>query len=74
MMNNQKEINMHDPFVVRKAGMEALKERLGNAGAIRFIRLFSMGNGDYTKERSEWLDELTDEEVIAGMREIEESK
>ena len=67
-MNSNVAINMHDQFMVRRAGMDALKEKLGSAGAVRFIRQFSGGSGDYTKERSAWLDNLTDDEILDGIR------
>ena len=66
-MNNSK-INMHDQFMVRKIGMEALKEKLGIVGAVRFIRQFSTSSCDYTKDRAAWLDKLTDEEILQGIR------
>ena len=70
-MNSNTAINMHDQFMIRKVGMEALKEKLGSAGAVRFIRQFSTGSGDYTKERGAWLDKLTDEEILEGIRDME---
>ena len=39
-------------------GMQALHERLGVAGTIRFLQLFDYGgSGDYTKEKYEKEDE-----------------
>ncbi len=48
---------------VRRAGMEALRQRLGPAGMIRFLQLYDTGSGDYTKERHTWLDGLTVDEI-----------
>ncbi|RJP36163.1 MAG: hypothetical protein C4547_07940 [Phycisphaerales bacterium] len=53
---------MTDPEV-RRAGLEALSERLGPAGMIRFLRMFDPGRGDYTEERHQWLDQLTLEDI-----------
>ena len=36
-------------------GLEALVDKLGTAGMIRFIHLFDTGTGDYTKDRHQWL-------------------
>jgi len=32
-------------------GMEALIEKLGPGGALRFLQQFELGSGDYSKER-----------------------
>lgn len=52
---------------LRKAGFEALVERLGPAGALRFLHLFDPGHGDYTKERHAWLDDLTVDEIAQSI-------
>ena len=53
------------------AGVEALIERLGPADAYRFLHLFHAGHGDYTKERHQWLDKLTMDDIVRG---IEQSR
>jgi hypothetical protein len=47
---------------IRELGLEALREKLGKTGMIRFLQQFETGKGDYTKERREWVDRtsLTD--------------
>jgi hypothetical protein len=40
---------------IRQIGMEALIERLGPAGMLRFLQQFELGSGDYSKERHNWL-------------------
>ena len=40
-----------------------LAKALGPTGMVRFIQSFDLGNGDYTKERSQWLDQSVDEIV-----------
>lgn len=32
--------------------------------AVRFIKQFDQGHGDYTKDRSQWLDYLTLDEIL----------
>ena len=53
--------------IVRQ-GYKALVDSLGVVDAIRFIQHFSPGQGDYTKERHQWLDKITLEEAIAEMK------
>jgi hypothetical protein len=43
---------------LRRAGLDALRKRLGAAGAVRFLQLFDPGIGDYTVDRHQWLDDL----------------
>jgi hypothetical protein len=53
---------------IRKAGLEALRERLGPVGAVRFLQQFQTGNGDYAKGRHAWVDRTTLEELRAAAR------
>lgn len=48
---------------IRSAGLEALRERLGKAGMIRFLQQFDAGHGDYASDRHKWVDETTLEEL-----------
>ena len=49
-------------------GFEALVESLGPADAIRFVRSYSHGSGDYTRARKAWLEQDLDA-VVAGILE-----
>lgn len=40
---------------IRNMGLDALNERLGAVGAVRFIQQMETGWGDYTAEREQWL-------------------
>ena len=53
---------------VRVAGYQALSRELGPVNLVRFLQQFESGCGDYTRERSEWLDQYTVEEIA---REVE---
>lgn len=50
---------------IQEAGLEALLERLGPVGMLRFLQQFETGHGDYTQERGAWLDKLDMETVLA---------
>ena len=69
-MNNAA-INYRDFPYLRKAGIDALKRELGNVGTIYFLRQFSAGYGDYTKEREELQANDTLEDVIRGVKEMD---
>jgi hypothetical protein len=56
-------------YEIRREGWIALTERLGVAGAVRFLMEYDPGHGDYTQERSELFADLTVEEAIRRARE-----
>ena len=49
---------------ILELGFEALVEKLGPVGMIRFIHQFEAGTGDYTEERQQWLG-TSDVETLA---------
>jgi hypothetical protein len=51
------------PEQIRIAGLTALKRELGVAGTIRFLQQFNNGAGDWAKERHEWVDRTTLDEI-----------
>lgn len=44
---------------IRQQGYQALINALGVAGTLRFLQQLEVGYGDYTKERYQWLNQLT---------------
>ena len=55
---------------IRREGLDALRERLGQAGMIRFLAQFDNGRGDYTQERREWVDRTS----LDDLRKLARSK
>jgi hypothetical protein len=55
-------------YEIRREGWKALTERLGVAGAMRFMMQYDAGYGDYTEERKELFADLTLEEALRRMR------
>ncbi len=51
---------------IRARGFEVLVKSLGPADAIRFVRSYSHGSGDYTRERKALLERDLDT-VVAGV-------
>lgn len=60
------QVNQNNPIEVRKAGYAALNEALGPVCAVRFLQQFSLGSGDYTKEKYE-REDISPEEAEALM-------
>jgi len=59
---NTNAITVKDLEVIRTEGLKALKEKLGVVGMIKFIQMYSNGEGDYTAEREELLKDVTIED------------
>ena len=55
-------------YEIRLEGWKALTERLGPAGAMRFMMHYDPGHGDYTQERHELFADLEIEDLITSIR------
>ena len=54
-------------YQIRMEGWQALTERLGPAGAMRFMMQYDPGHGDYSKERHEIFAPLTLDDLLRGI-------
>ena len=54
-------------YQIRLEGWKALTERLGAAGAMRFMMQYDPGHGDYSKERHEMFAALTLDDMLAAI-------
>ena len=57
-----------------RLGYQALINSLGVVDSIRFIQYLSQGQGDYTKERHQWLDNTSLEELFQLMKQNPDSE
>jgi hypothetical protein len=55
-------------YEIRLEGWKALTERLGPAGAMRFMMQFDPGHGDYTKERQEIFGDLKIDDLLSSLK------
>jgi hypothetical protein len=53
---------------IRQQGYKALIDSLGVANTLRFLQQLGVGYGDYTKERHQWLDQLSIEDFRSYVR------
>ncbi|MCD7732921.1 MAG: hypothetical protein LUH56_05720 [Oscillospiraceae bacterium] len=67
------QVNLNNPMEIQIVGMNALKEALGPVGAVRFIRQYNPGYGDYTSERQAEPD-VDPDETIAKIHEFKQKK
>jgi hypothetical protein len=65
--------NMMTPQQIREAGMAALTRELGIVGMIRFMQQFELGKGDYSKDRHQWLDQYSVDDVVQMVSEKKNS-
>ena len=48
---------------IRREGLQALRQRLGRADMIRFLQQFETGQGDYARQRHQWVDQTTLDDI-----------
>lgn len=58
------------PAQLRDRAYAALLRELGPVDFIRFLQQFEPGHGDYTRERHEWLDRMTPEQINQALDQI----
>jgi len=63
-----KNLNTHPTAEVNQKAMHILFEQMGIVDTFKFFNQFTLGAGDYTKERSKVLDNLTLEEITADIK------
>lgn len=51
-------------------GYQALVASLGPVDAVRFLRHYSPGQGDYTQDRQQWQSQLSTEDVLSSIRSV----
>lgn len=62
-------VQMMTPQQIRVAGLAVLARELGLVGMIRFMQQFEMGHGDYSKDRHQWLDKYTVDDIAKMVQE-----
>ncbi|VEN73537.1 conserved hypothetical protein [Candidatus Desulfarcum epimagneticum] len=51
-------------YQIRQAGIEILNRELGPVAMIRFLQQYQRGYGDYSKERHEWIDQMSVSDIV----------
>jgi hypothetical protein len=62
-------VQLMTPQQIRVAGLAALTRELGVVGMIRFMQQFETGQGDYSSDRHQWLDQYTVDDIAKMVRE-----
>ena len=53
---------------ISRRATHILFKEMGVVDTIRFLNQFSLGQGDYTKERDNWLDDISMDDAIAQIK------
>ena len=53
---------------ISRRATHILFKEMGVVDTIRFLNQFSVGQGDYTKERDNWLDDISVDDAIAQIK------
>jgi len=61
-------------YQIRMEGWKALTERLGPAGAMRFMMQYDPGFGDYSKERQKLFASVTIDDLLESIKERRNTK
>ncbi len=55
-------------FEISRQATSVLFEKIGAVDTIRFLNQFSVGRGDYTKEREKWLGDISLNDAISKIK------
>lgn len=72
--NKKVKTQILDPAILRKTGLEALKDALGPVGMARFLQQFETGVGDYTEERKQWIKDMDVKTIIEEIKKGRKAK
>jgi len=73
-MSRQIDTGKMTPAEIRRAAYRAIAQELGPSGLYRFIQDTSLGSGDYTKERQEFLPKGNVREIAEEIKNWRDSK
>jgi hypothetical protein len=59
---------------IQRYGFEILTQNLGVVGMLKFTQQFDKGHGDYTKERSKWLNNPSIDDIESEIRQLKIKK
>ena len=56
------------PTRIREKGLDALAKALGPVDMARFLQQFELGSGDYTRDREQWLADISVDDAVAEIK------
>ncbi len=61
-------LNTHTTSEINQKATRILFKQMGVVDTFKFLNQFTLGNGDYTKERARLLENVTLDEIIADIK------
>jgi len=61
-------LNSHPTAEINTKATHILFQQMGIVDTFRFLNQYTLGSGDYAKERGEWLDDLSLAEIVADIK------
>lgn len=63
-----KNLNTHPTSEINKIATHLLFKQMGIVDTFKYLNQFSLGHGDYTKDRNKWLDNLTLKDIVSDIK------
>jgi hypothetical protein len=63
-----KNLNTHPVSEVNRKATHILFKQMGIVDTFKYLNQFTLGHGDYTKERETWLKDLSLEDIVSGVK------
>lgn len=63
---------INDPVELRRRGFEALVDAMGWVNAVRFLRQYEKGQGNYTRERDQILPDWDATTLVENARRLDQ--
>lgn len=61
-------LNTHTVTEINQRATHVLFQQLGVVDTFKFLGQFTLGSGDYTQERQQWLDNLSLDDILAAIK------
>jgi hypothetical protein len=61
-------LNVHPLSEVNQKATHILFQEMGVVDTLRFFNQFTVGSGDYTQDREQWLGELSLDQIVAEIK------
>lgn len=59
---------------IRLNGLQALADRLGPVGMVRFLQQFEIGRGNYSEDRHDWIDQSDVQTLVERIKKERKDK
>lgn len=61
-------LNTHTVSEINQKATHVLFKQLGVVDTFKFLGQFTLGRGDYTQERKQWLDNLSLDDIVSAIK------